>query len=462
MKIAVVAGLLPADIARACKAVGLEVVAPAQANLRLVIAARPLAQPPMAPWMWVVTGARAAASRAADAIDPADAAMAIAAGAYDVAPLGDDLPALLVRRIGELATTDEPPVAPMSFVARSPAAQRVLAELERVARTSMAVLLTGETGTGKDLAARHIHARSGRKGKLVPINCAAIPNELIEGELFGHARGAFSGAVASYDGLIHAAGSGTVFLDEVDDTPKTLQTKLLRVLEDRVVSRLGENEWHEIDFRLIAATNRDLAALVQRGEFGDDLYQRLAILRIDLPPLRDRAEDLPELALHLIARFYREEPAAPHRVTQITSTALACLARYPWPGNVRELRNVIYHALVRKRAGDDLLLSDLPEHIVSGHPDDALSPANGMPATESVVDHAAIERLLAEGRMNLRSLREDLERTVLSLALARAGGSPTRAARLLGEVGRGESRDPGGTVRAMMRRYGIDPVVPRS
>jgi transcriptional regulator with GAF, ATPase, and Fis domain len=310
----------------------------------------------------------------------------------------------------------------------------------------MAVLLTGETGTGKDLAARHLHARSKRRGELVPINCAAIPNELIEGELFGYVRGAFSGAIHDYDGLFRAASDGTVFLDEVDDTPRTLQMKLLRVLEDHVVSRLGESTWRQVDFRVVAATNRDLEDLVRRGEFGGDLYQRLAIVRIEVPPLRDRTDDLPELCAHLIARFYREEPEAPHRVERICGTALAALRRYPWPGNVRELRNVVFQALVHKRTGSEILLVDLPEHVVRRAP---LELQGG----DTVIDRVAIERLLDAGRMNLRGLRDELERTTLELALARCNGSPARAARMLGEVGRGASSDPGGTVRAMMRRH---------
>jgi DNA-binding NtrC family response regulator len=240
-----------------------------------------------------------------------------------------------------------------------------------------------------------------------------------------------------------------VFLDEVDDTPKTLQIKLLRVLEDRVVSRLGENAWRRVDFRIIAATNRDLVDLVRRGDFGGDLYQRLAIVRIELPPLRERQEDLPELCAHLIARFYREEPDAPHRVTRLCSSTLAALLRYPWPGNVRELRNVLFHALVRKLGGDELLLSDLPEHVIRGRPDDA------PPASSTLIDRSTLARLIDEGQMNLRAIRDDLERTAVELALAKAGGSPARAARYLGEVGRGSSRDPGGTVRAMMRRLRV-------
>jgi transcriptional regulator with GAF, ATPase, and Fis domain len=415
---------------------GFDVVAPERAQLRLVLAAAPPARPPRSPWMWVSPRPPAAG----------DAAAAVLAGAYDVAVQDGELASIVARRFAELALRVDEPVPPPGYVARSHAARRVLADLERAAHTSMAVLLTGETGTGKDLAARHLHARSGRTGELIPINCAAIPNELIEGELFGYVRGAFSGAVADYEGRIVAASGGTAFLDEVDDTPKTLQIKLLRVLEDRVVSRLGDSEGRKVDFRIIAATNRDLDELVRRGEFGADLYQRLAIVRIELPPLRDRGDDLPELAAHLIQRFYSEEPSAPHRVAKITSTALAALARYPWPGNVRELRNVLFHALVRKRGGSELLISDLPEHVVRGTPDERAGAS-------AVLDRAELARAIEAGRFNLRATRDELERAALELALAKAGGSPARAARLLGEVGRGTSRDPAGTVRAMIRRW---------
>jgi DNA-binding NtrC family response regulator len=444
--IAVVGSAVPAAVRKRLTDGGLRLVAPERAALRLVASPRPPARPPARPWLWCPPREPAAH----------DAVAAVMSGAYDVVAIArDDCAAAIARRIAELAIRAVTGDPPEGYVARSAAARRMLAELERVAPTSMAVLLTGETGTGKDLAAHHLHTRSGRHGKLVPINCAAIPNELIEGELFGYVRGAFSGAVADYDGLLRAASSGTVFLDEVDDTPKTLQIKLLRVLEDHVVGRLGDSAQREVDFRVVAATNRDLGELVSRGEFGPDLYQRLAIVRIELPPLRDRLDDIPELASHLIARFYREEPAAPHRVTQLTPAAVAALQRYPWPGNVRELRNAVFQALVTKRAGDELLMSDLPEHIVRGAPPGDVPPSAGGRGPRPAIDRAALAGMIDDGRMNLRAVHDELERTVLALAMDRAGGSPARAARLLGEVGRGEARDPGGTVRAMLRRHGL-------
>jgi DNA-binding NtrC family response regulator len=433
--IALLGAPLPDDRRLALEDLGLRIVSPERADLRLYVHAKPPARPPTKPWLWC----------SPRPIGPAEAATAVLAGAYDVIAMADDFATIVQRRHAELDVCQEPCEPPPGFVARSAASKQIITDLERVARTSMAVLLTGETGTGKELAAKYIHEQSNRSGELVPINCAAIPNELIEGQLFGYVKGAFSGAIGDYDGLIRAAAGGTVFLDEVDDTPKTLQAKLLRVLEDHVVARLGENTWRQVDFRVIASTNRDLAELVRRGEFGDDLYQRLAIVRIELPPLRERRDDLPELVAHLVARFYKEEPAAPHRIAAITPPALAALERYPWPGNVRELRNVVFSALVHKQSGTELLLSDLPGHVVRGAPNDGAAP--------QLIDRAALARLIDEGRMNLRAVRDELERTALDLALAKAGGSPARAARLLGEVGRGSSRDPGGTVRAMLRRH---------
>jgi DNA-binding NtrC family response regulator len=395
------------------------------------------------PWVW--------APRQHPGAEPAR--RAVLAGAADVIAIdSSDAVARFVARAEEALSQQEPLPESQGFVAESAVAKRVLRDILHAARTSMPVLLTGETGTGKELAARLVHDWSRRQKKLfLPINCAAIPDELIEAELFGYVRGAFSGAIRDYDGLLMAAEGGTVFLDEIDDTPPTLQAKLLRVLEDRVVSRLGQNEWHHIDFRIVAATNRDLRALIARGHFGEDLYERLAIVHVHLPPLRERAQDLPALALHFVERFYAEEPPeAGHKpVRAVALDTLAALADYGWPGNVRELRNVIYESLVRKRGGDELLLSDLPRRILERRPPQT--------APEPLIDSAELGARLEARSMNLRQELENLERSALVEALRLSGGQPSRAAELLGEVGRGSARDPAGTVRAMMRRLGIRP-----
>jgi transcriptional regulator with PAS, ATPase and Fis domain len=368
------------------------------------------------------------------------------AGAYDAIGLGEaNVAARIAARVRELATP-LPDVPTPGLVARSAAMREVLLAVARAAETSLPVLFTGETGTGKDVAARLLHARSARvANRLVAINCAAVPNELIEAELFGYVRGAFSGAARDYDGQLAAAAGGTVFLDEIDDTPPTLQAKLLRVLEDHVISRLGENVWRAVDFRIVAATNRDPVELIARGVLAADLYNRLATITIHLPPLRERAADIPALAAYFVERFYADEPGPHrHRVRAISSAAQALLARHAWPGNVRELRNVIYQALVGKRAGDELLASDLPRRLLDG----GTSPP-------AIIDRLAITRALDDGSFDLRAARAALEREALTQALARSAGNAAAAARLLGDVGRGSANDPSATVRAMVRRLGL-------
>ncbi|HZW88925.1 MAG TPA: sigma 54-interacting transcriptional regulator, partial [Myxococcaceae bacterium] len=200
-------------------------------------------------------------------------------------------------------------------------------------------------------------------------------------------------------------------------------------------------------FRLVAATNRDLRPLIESGSFGADLYERLAIVSIELPPLRERRDDIPRLVEHFVERFYREEPAAAERgrVGSISPEAMEALTTFRWPGNVRELRNVVFGALVGKRAGTELLLSDLPRRLLGGREDDQ----------HGVIDAAALGRALGSGAFDLRAEKERLERLALEQALALCRGNAARAAELLGAVGRGEASDPGGTVRAMMRRLGV-------
>lgn len=383
-------------------------------------------------WIWLA-GQQPGQRRVTDAV---------VRGAYDVIWQGDrDVANRLVARVEEMLVPESEPPRVDHIVTVSSASRSVVAQAWRVSQTSMAVLLTGETGTGKEVLSRLIHTWSPRRARqFVPINCAAIPNELMEAELFGYARGAFSGAVQAYDGQVSAAEGGTVFLDEIDDTPLETQVKLLRVLEDRVVSRLGENVWREVNFRLVAATNRDLEPLVAACRFGADLYERLAIVRIHLAPLRERVDDLPALVDQMLDRFAKEQRCG--RLGGVQPEALRALASYSWPGNIRELRNVIYETLVYKRAGNEVLLSDLPRRILDGGPQ----------AANTVLDEPAIRTKVREGRMNLRKELQALERSALSAALEQTGGNATKAARLLGAVGRGEAKDPGGTVRAMKRR----------
>jgi len=388
------------------------------------------------PWVWLSTAPMPTASSLA----------AVAAGAYDAMSLAEDgAPARLIARLRELLSPDEAPPDTPGIVAESPAARAMLRQVWRVARTHMPVLLVGETGTGKEEMAALLHRWSGRSGPYVPVNCAAIPNELMESELFGHAKGAFSGAVASVDGKLMVARGGTVFLDEIDDTPLSTQVKLLRVLEDGQVTRLGETAAQRVDFRIVAATNRDLQTLIAQGRFGQDLYERLAIVTLRLPRLRDRPEDIEALARHFIGRFYARA-GVPPTVSAVSPSALAAMRAHAWPGNIRELRNVIYEALVYKRAGEELLLSDL-----SG----LLRATPSAPVAGGIVNRAALAAAVGGEGFSLTREVEQLERLALALALAKAGGNAARAARLLGAVGRGQARDPGGTVRAMMRRLGV-------
>lgn len=376
---------------------------------------------------------------------------ALRAGAADVISTEDKAwVERVMQRLDEALVEAEQPPVPAGFVAQSAAARELLQRLRCAAGSALPVLLTGETGTGKELASRLIHQWSARgKKAFVPINCAAIPNELMEAELFGYTKGAFSGAVRDYDGQVAAAEGGSVLFDEIDDTPASLQVKLLRVLEDRVISRLGENVWRKVDFRTIAATNRDLRGLVEKGQFGDDLYERLAVIQIELPPLRERLEDLPQLVQQLIERFYVEDPGAlrRHHVREVTPQVLEVLRHYPWPGNVRELRNVVHAALVWKQAGHGLFVADLPKRVWS---------LTKREKGAELFSEEMLQSQLAQRRFNLKNAVAELERRALQLALRQTSGNAAAAAKLLGTVGRGKASDPGGTLRRMMRRLHID------
>jgi two-component system response regulator AtoC len=308
-----------------------------------------------------VPHASRASQGGADAAPPAVAA--IKAGAADYLVMRDgETAAEVARAVAALMTVGHRPPragsratpgALESLVGRSCAMHQVRERVRTAARTDAHVLIEGETGTGKEVVARAIHALGRRAaGPFVPVNCAAIPETLAESEFFGHARGAFTGAVEARPGALQLAERGTLFLDEVEDLPLLLQAKLLRVVQDREVRPLGGSIGRRVDLRLVAASNRDLARMVERGEFRRDLYYRLRVFVIGLPPLRERREDLPLLIEHFVGRFNARHGTS---FGPPSGSALHALVYHPWPGNVRELENALESLLVQASAsGADL------------------------------------------------------------------------------------------------------------
>jgi formate hydrogenlyase transcriptional activator len=235
------------------------------------------------------------------------------------------------------------------IIGKSSALEAVLEQVERVAPTGSTVLIEGETGTGKELIARAIHNLSSRCGRaFIKLNCAAIPLDLLESELFGHERGAFTGAIAQKIGRFEMADKGTLFLDEVGDIPPALQPKLLRVLQEQEFERLGSTRTHQVDVRLVAATNRDLAEMVKRNEFRSDLYYRLNVFPLTLPPLRARREDIPALVTHFVEILGRR---LDRQIKHVSPDTMSALSAYHWPGNIRELQNLIERAVILSNYG---------------------------------------------------------------------------------------------------------------
>jgi DNA-binding NtrC family response regulator len=297
-----------------------------------------------------------------------------------------------------------------NIIGRSPAMQEIFATIERVAPTRATVLLAGESGVGKDLIARAIHFHSPRKDRpLVKINCTAIPENLMESELFGYEKGAFTGAQTSKPGKFEQADTGTVFLDEIGDVPAPIQVKLLRVLQEREFERLGSNVTRHIDVRVVAATNQDLRAALEQGTFREDLYYRLNVVPLNIPPLRERKQDIAFLANHFVRKL---APDSGSQVESITDAAMQKLLAYHWPGNVRELENVIERALVMA-TGTQLDANDIK---LEAPPSPRRAQAGG-----------ADGHFLPEG-MSL----DQYEQELIKEALRRADGNKSQAARLLG------------------------------
>ena len=294
-----------------------------------------------------------------------------------------------------------------NLVGTSPRMQRVLDIVERVSRSDATVLIAGESGTGKELVAKGIHFTGARRERpFVAVNCAAIPETLIESELFGHRRGAFTGAVADAKGKFEEASGGTLLLDEVSAMPLVLQPKLLRVLQEHEVVRLGESAPRKVDVRIIATTNRDLRTMVEDGTFREDLYFRLAVVPVELPPLRERREDVPLLAEHFLRRACGRHGRVGLRLER---EVFAHLSDYSWPGNVRELENVVERMVVLA-AGDTITAEDLPEEVRRPRPNAA---------------NVLLE--LPPGGLSI----EQVERDLIRRALEMHGGNQTRAARYL-------------------------------
>src|SRR5262245_52947762 len=311
-------------------------------------------------------------------------------------------------------------------IGRTPAMQEVYKIIGRVAATDATVLIQGDTGTGKELVAKTLHYHSGRNGPFVALNCSAIPNELLESELFGYERGAFTGATERRIGKFEAAAGGTLFLDEIGELPLALQVKLLRVLQEREFSRVGGREAIRADARIVAATNQDLDSAVEAGRFREDLYFRLNVVRITVPPLRDRRADIPELIEFFIDKVNRTLGTS---IVGITDDARDLLVRHAWPGNVRELENTLLRAAVLARGRT--LLSD--DFALTG----SKSPGDGTTVgLEDAVRRRVWELLETEGTSGAGTLYDTvlaaIERPLIALVLERVGGNQVKAAEVLG------------------------------
>ena len=300
------------------------------------------------------------------------------------------------------------------IIGQSPAMLELFKVLETVSNTTSTILLTGETGTGKELVARAIHHNSSRaQERFVPLNCGAIPETLLETELFGHVKGAFTGAIATRPGRLKQADRGTLFLDEIGNMSTNLQSKLLRVLQEREFERVGDSQSTKVDVRFIAATNSDLAEMIKLGRFREDLFYRLNVIPIHLPPLRDRREDVPLLVQRFVNKLGQEQEPARANI-RISQEAMRRIMAFDWPGNIRQLENTIERILVLTPGQSQIDISDLPLE---------LQETNRVTTSSSVS--------LPENGIDLQNYLRNLERSLICLALERTGGNQNKAAELL-------------------------------
>lgn len=298
------------------------------------------------------------------------------------------------------------------IIGQHPLIERIHALIHKVSATDATVLIQGESGTGKELVARAIHSQSRRSERpFIPVNCGAIPAELLESEIFGHEKGAFTGAIGVHAGMFQLANGGTIFLDEVAEMSPALQVKLLRVLQDGEIRPVGADRTIKVDVRVIAATNKDLAAELEKGRFREDLYYRLQVIPLTLPPLRERRSDIPLLVEHFLAKHNRNRPARPVRITE---EAMVHLWEYDWPGNIRELENLL-------------------ERLVILNEDGVISVESLPPGIRSFISEKKIPKpTLTEEGLDLNAAVEEFENRLIEEALRRTKGNKQAAARLLG------------------------------
>ncbi len=353
-------------------------------------------------------------------------------GAYDylTKPFHSDELLLILQRLKELQSIKKENIQlkkqlsghyPIeAFVGNSPAARQIKEMIRTVAASDASVLITGETGTGKELVANIIHYNSPRKDKpLVKVSCAILARDVFESELFGHEKGAFTGAIKERIGRFEQANGGTIYLDDIDDIPLELQVKLLRVLQEKEIERVGSNQPIPVDVRVIASTKADLRKLIQEGKFREDLYYRLNVFPLHLTPLRERLEDIP-----LLVRYFIDQLTGGHQF-QISPQVMECLTNYHWPGNVRELKNVVERMLLLARQ-NEIQLEMVPLEI-------------------SQPDYSVPEVCL--GKMSLDDILNDIEKKLIQDALRQSAGNQTKAAALL--------QIPPSTLRSKLKKYGL-------